>query len=84
MSCARSSIITEIIVAIIRNVGHVVQAAIAGGHIAAIPVSLLRSLWKHPLNDIDIGSCVIGAKWVNELQDSIDLCACVSKQAVFV
>ncbi|UVI31461.1 fructose-6-phosphate aldolase [Paenibacillus spongiae] len=45
---------TEIIVASIRNVGHVEQAAIAGGHIATIPGSLLPSLWKHPLTDIGI------------------------------
>jgi transaldolase len=45
---------TEIIVASVRNIGHVEQAAIAGGHIATIPGSLLPSLWKHPLTDIGI------------------------------
>jgi fructose-6-phosphate aldolase, TalC/MipB family len=45
---------TEIIVASVRNLAHVEQAAIAGGHIATIPGSLLPSLWKHPLTDIGI------------------------------
>jgi len=45
---------TEIIVASIRHIGHLEQAAIAGAHIATIPGSLLPSLWKHPLTDIGI------------------------------
>ncbi|GGG04883.1 fructose-6-phosphate aldolase [Paenibacillus abyssi] len=45
---------TEIIVASIRHIGHVEQAAVAGAHIATIPGSLLPSLWKHPLTDIGI------------------------------
>ncbi|WP_424767134.1 fructose-6-phosphate aldolase [Paenibacillus sp. sgz302251] len=45
---------TEIIVASIRHIGHLEQAAIAGAHIATIPGSILPSLWKHPLTDIGI------------------------------
>ncbi|CAM2944455.1 fructose-6-phosphate aldolase [Paenibacillus sediminis] len=42
---------TEIIVASVRSIAHVEQAAIAGGHIATIPGSLVPTLWKHPLTD---------------------------------
>lgn len=45
---------SEIIVASIRGIAHVEQAAIAGAHIGTIPGSLLPSLWKHPLTDIGI------------------------------
>ncbi|SFF16816.1 transaldolase [Paenibacillus algorifonticola] len=44
----------EIIVASIRNIGHLERAATLGAHIATIPGSLLPSLWKHPLTDIGI------------------------------
>ncbi|CAH0118892.1 Transaldolase [Paenibacillus sp. CECT 9249] len=45
---------SEIIVASVRSLKHVEDAAIAGAHIATIPGSLLPSLWKHPLTDIGI------------------------------
>ncbi|GAB6988825.1 fructose-6-phosphate aldolase [Paenibacillus pini] len=45
---------SEIIVASVRNIKHVEDAAIAGAHIATIPGSLLPSLWKHPLTDSGI------------------------------
>lgn len=45
---------SEIIVASVRNIKHVEDAAIAGAHIATIPGSLLPSLWKHPLTDTGI------------------------------
>ena len=45
---------TEIIVASVRNIAHVQQAAVLGADIATIPGSLFPSLWKHPLTDIGI------------------------------
>ncbi|HUJ18755.1 MAG TPA: fructose-6-phosphate aldolase [Nitrospirota bacterium] len=46
---------TEVIVASIRNPLHVVDAAVAGAHIATIPFSVIDQLVKHPLTDIGIG-----------------------------
>lgn len=45
---------TEVIVASIRNPLHVVDAAMAGAHIATIPFSVIDQLAKHPLTDIGI------------------------------
>ncbi|MDH4161772.1 MAG: fructose-6-phosphate aldolase [Nitrospirota bacterium] len=45
---------TEIIVASVRNPLHVVDAAMAGAHIATIPFSVIDQLVKHPLTDIGI------------------------------
>jgi transaldolase len=43
---------TEVIVASVRNPLHVVDAALAGAHIATIPFSVIDQLAKHPLTDI--------------------------------
>ncbi len=45
---------TEVIVASVRNPLHVLDAAMAGAHIATIPFSVLDQLVKHPLTDIGI------------------------------
>ncbi len=45
---------TEVIVASVRNPLHVVDAALAGAHIATIPFSVIDQLTKHPLTDIGI------------------------------
>jgi transaldolase len=45
---------TEIIVASVRNPLHVVEAALAGAHIATIPFKVIEQLVKHPLTDIGI------------------------------
>jgi transaldolase len=42
---------TEIIVASIRSINHVEEAAIAGADIATIPGTALPGMWKHPLTD---------------------------------
>lgn len=44
----------EVIVASVRNPVHVVDAALAGAHIATIPFSVIDQLVKHPLTDIGI------------------------------
>jgi transaldolase len=45
---------TEVIVASIRNPLHVVEAALAGAHIATIPFKVIKQIIKHPLTDIGI------------------------------
>ncbi len=45
---------TEIIVASVRNPLHVVDAALAGAHIATIPFNVIDQLVKHPLTDVGI------------------------------
>lgn len=45
---------TEIIAASIRHPMHVVQAALAGAHIATIPFKVLEQLTKHPQTDLGI------------------------------
>jgi len=43
---------TEVITASIRNPLHVVDAAIAGSHIATVPHKVIEQMFKHPLTDI--------------------------------
>ncbi len=45
---------TEIISASIRNPMHVLDAAMAGSHIATIPYNVIVSMTKHPLTDSGI------------------------------
>lgn len=45
---------TEIIAASIRNPLHVIEAALAGCHIATVPFKVLEQMVKHPLTDIGI------------------------------
>lgn len=45
---------TEIIAASIRHPMHVINAAIAGAHIATIPYKILEQMTKHPLTDAGI------------------------------
>jgi transaldolase len=42
---------TEVIVASVRSVRHVVEAAKLGAHIATIPASVFEEMFKHPLTD---------------------------------
>ncbi len=45
---------TEVIVASVRTVRHVVRAALMGAHIATVPFSVLEKLFKHPMTDIGL------------------------------
>lgn len=45
---------TEVITASVRHPLHVVEAALAGSHIATIPYKVLRQMIAHPLTDIGI------------------------------
>lgn len=42
---------TEVIVASVRSIRHVVEAAKAGAQIATIPPKVLEEMWKHDLTD---------------------------------
>jgi len=44
----------RVLAASLRHPQHVVEAALAGAHIATIPPSLLPQMLKHPLTDIGI------------------------------
>lgn len=45
---------TEVIVSSIRHPQHVVDAAVAGAHVATIPPDVLRKMFRHPLTDVGI------------------------------
>ncbi|TAJ23847.1 MAG: fructose-6-phosphate aldolase [Nitrospirae bacterium] len=42
---------TQVLVASVRHPQHVVEAALAGGHIATMPFTVFQQLFKHPLTD---------------------------------
>jgi len=42
---------TEVLTASVRSPKHVVEAAEMGSHIATVPPSVLRQMYKHPLTD---------------------------------
>ena len=42
---------TLVLVASVRHPQHVVEAALAGGHICTMPSSVFQMLYKHPLTD---------------------------------
>lgn len=52
---------TEILAASIRGPMHVIQAAKLGAHVATMPPSVLRSLYKHPLTESGLATFV--ADW---------------------
>lgn len=45
---------TFVLVASVRHPQHVVEAALAGGHICTIPFAVFQQLIKHPLTDIGL------------------------------
>jgi transaldolase len=42
---------TQVLVASVRHPMHVVEAALAGAHVATIPFKTIEQLFKHPLTD---------------------------------
>jgi transaldolase len=44
----------QVLAASIRNAPHVIQAALAGAHVATVPYSVLQQMTKHPLTDVGI------------------------------
>jgi len=45
---------TQVLVASVRHPQHVVEAALAGGHICTMPYAIFQQLVKHPLTDIGL------------------------------
>ena len=45
---------TQVLVASVRHPQHVVEAALAGGHICTMPYTVFQQLAKHPLTDIGL------------------------------
>ncbi len=45
---------TQVLVASVRHPQHVVEAALAGGHICTMPFTVFLQLFKHPLTDIGL------------------------------
>lgn len=45
---------TQVLVASVRHPQHVVEAALAGGHICTMPYNVYQQLIKHPLTDIGL------------------------------
>ena len=45
---------TLVLVASVRHPQHVVESALAGGHISTMPYSVFQALFKHPLTDVGL------------------------------
>lgn len=45
---------TQVLVASVRHPQHVVEAALAGGHICTMPFAVYQQMVKHPLTDIGL------------------------------
>lgn len=45
---------TQVLVASVRHIQHVVDAALLGGHICTMPYGVFQQLVKHPLTDIGL------------------------------
>jgi transaldolase len=63
-------IATEVLVASIRNPGHIVESAKMGAHVATMPPSVLRQLYAHPLTDKGLAQFV--ADWARTGQSILD------------
>ena len=57
---------TYVLVASVRHPQHVVEAALAGGHICTMPFSIFQQLVKHPLTDLGMNTFL--ADWNAQLQ----------------
>lgn len=47
---------TEVLVASVRSVQHVVDAALVGGDVATVPASVIHAMYKHPMTDSGLES----------------------------
>lgn len=45
---------TQIIAAALRNPGHVLESALAGAHVATMPLDIMQQMYKHPMTDAAI------------------------------
>ena len=69
---------TEILVASVRHIGHVVQAAKLGADVATLPPSVLRAMYRHPLTDKGLEAFLAdwaktGQSIINEETESSDV-----------
>ena len=56
---------TEVLTASVRHPLHVVQAALAGSHVATIPAKVIDQMFKHPLTDKGLESFLADWKKAN-------------------
>jgi len=61
---------TEVLVASIRHPIHLVEAAKMGAHVATMPPSVIRQLYKHPLTDAGLAAFL--ADWEKTGQSILD------------
>lgn len=61
---------TQVLAASVRSPQHVVQAALAGAHVATVPPAVLHQMFKHPLTDIGLERFV--ADWKQTGQKILD------------
>lgn len=61
----RHHIKTEVIAASIRNIGHVIDSAKSGAHIATIPYTIFKQMVNHPLTDMGIKKFIEDWKSIN-------------------
>mgnify|MGYP002717142738 FL=1 len=66
-------ITTEVLVASIRHPIHIVESAKMGAHVATMPPSVLRQLFKHPLTEKGLDQFV--ADWAGTGQTILDKAA---------
>jgi len=59
---------TQVLAASLRHPLHVVQAAQAGAHIATMPYSVFRSMFKHPLTDVGMQKFLEDARRAAEVR----------------
>ena len=57
---------TYVLVASVRHPQHVVEAALAGGHICTMPFAIFQQMVKHPLTDLGLKKFL--ADWTSQLQ----------------
>ena len=66
--CKNYDFKTFVLVASVRHPQHVVEAALAGGHICTMPFSIFQQLVKHPLTDLGVKKFL--ADWNAQLRKS--------------
>jgi transaldolase len=61
---------TEVLVASVRNPGHVVTAAKLGAHVATVPPAVLKQMFAHPLTDKGLAAFL--ADWAKTGQSILE------------
>jgi transaldolase len=61
---------SEVLVASVRHPRHVTEAALAGAHIATVPLKVLRQMVRHPLTDDGIAQ--FRSDWQRAQADAVD------------